>query len=435
MIKKVNYNLKIILFLCIISVVLDFFLSIMFHFGVNPKILKSVYYFRDGVVLLYGIKSLIQIIYCEEIEKQDIILIVMILLMVMYFFVGNYPILSRLASFRSYIIPFFLYFIGKSISISHENNKYILHKVNVVSVIFIITSFIDKLFLPTSFWSDFIQISYYNAAVKGVVNVYSIGGLPGNFFTANTRRVLGLATEPLALSYFLIVIFFVLFYDYILNKNKKSLILSMLVFVVQVLTITRAVIISTIMAILITYITNKKINKKNLLKILVIGFVCIIPFTSQIYGLVMKTITFNDGGSSEAHYNSTFMGIKLIENNMLGKGIGGGSTAAAALSVTQNAVTTENSFINLSIELGVLGLMLFLIFFLLSIKKIKNNYNSNRKNEFNIIYLATYSTVIAWFVTGVFSPQMWVVKASGIFWFFYGLAQNSFHKKEEVNKR
>ncbi len=79
-------------------------------------------------------------------------------------------------------------------------------------------------------------------------------------------------------------------------------------------------------------------------------------------------------GSTEAHFNSTYEGMKRIDDNALGCGMG---CAGPASYYSDTPRISENYYVQIAEEVGVFGVLIWLTIFVLVMKQLYEIYKSN----------------------------------------------------------
>ncbi|MGG4405950.1 hypothetical protein ABEP13_08890 [Geobacillus stearothermophilus] len=427
--KSVSLELRFFLILVFFTFFQDFIFATIYKFNiVNATVLKLLFALRDVIVIIFGLKNLLVLLIRKKVNVTDFVAILFLVVVVISAVFGEQDLFNKLLSSRVYIIPILLYFWGRNVKVNNENLKFIRHVLLLLTFFIVLSSLIERFLLPVDFWV-YINLANFNSEVKGLTNLYSINELVGNFYTGNIRRAIGFAGDPLLLSYFLIPLFFFSLSNFFYNEKKKIfyLILTFGVLFVQVLTITRAVLIAQILSIIMFYIMyNIKLlfNKKVVTFFFLVGL-GITFFIEKIWDIIYKTVTFNDGGSALTHLISFKTGLNTFLNNPLGLGIG---TASTLVTAANGGFGSENSYFNLGIELGIIGLFIFLTFWIFTFYKIfinaKSNISNINKKIIMIFYISILLSSLAYMITGFASPQLWTMKTVMLYWFLVGICQN-----------
>ena len=337
---------------------------------------------------------------------------------------------------RQYLIPLMMLLSGIYIGRAGKNNSYIIddfyeQSINIAQFV-VITSLIERLILPISFWRS-INIPVFSAAVGKNSNFSYDTTLVMNFYSAGFRRAVGVTTDPLMLSYFLITFFYLMFAIILLDLNRnvkrKAITWIVLISVVQVLTISRAIIICELLGCIGTYtyisIRNKRLFNRNFIRLLLyLGPIGLFLIRGTILEWIDRTINGQDGGSGGAHLASLKQGLKNISVFWYGHGTGSGSGLTAIQGNT--ALATEFAYSNVTVDLSILGCIVYIIlvvsYALYFSKKIIRHEIDNKQKE---LYLCVVFSTITWLLTGIFSPQMWAMKSVLYLWLLIGICRGT----------
>ena len=424
---------KLTMCIIVFTIYQDVLCALLFKCGMPSRSLKLVFYIKEFIIILLGFFSIYNILkkHPRKLQKSEIYILLFGIIISVYLIIGttNYGIYNSLLGSRQYIIPIMMLFIGEYVASGFNYKaieKYIFSRLRKLSIFLVVTTFAERFLVPISFWQK-INMVGFASAIKGQSGYYidSQNTLIENFFNGGIRRALGVAGEPLLLSYYMIPIFFVEVSKSI-NSNKKkeritSFAIAVLVFLCQVLTLTRAIIVSEIAAIAVCsfiYVCiYVKIHINNRWwKYVAIAFCGIIVGRDFIAGMIYKTINNMDGGSAGMHLYQFRVGTKYITKYWYGLGIGTGSNAVS-FSGMKN-LTTEFAYANMTVDLGILGTLIYvLLAFYVIYKGIKNLYCGKNKT---LSFLCSFS-LMTLMITGFFSPQMWSMKSILLIWFIVGI--------------
>ncbi len=103
------------------------------------------------------------------------------------------------------------------------------------------------------------------------------------------------------------------------------------------------------------------------------------------------------GGSDSIRVKSIKDGIKTSIEYPIGKGLG---TAGPASYYSKNPIITENWYLQIAIEVGIIGLIGYLLFFVLILARL---YTQTNAHSFNAVFsLMLFGSLIGVLVTGLF---------------------------------
>lgn len=442
--SAVPYKIYRLLLLIIwFTIFQDLSCAVLFKFGMSSSLIKMVYYIKEALILICGIYSMFSLLktFHYRILRKEIIIIIFGVLVIIYTIVGiiNNGIINSAIGARQYIIPLMMLISGIYIGQSGVKNRYIIkdfYKQSIhIAQFVVLTSFVERFLLPVNFWRS-INMPTFSAAI-GKDSNFSLmpydTTLTMNFYTAGIRRMVGLMTCPLMLSYFLVTFFYLMFAIILLDKNKKrkrSAFLGMvLIFAVQVFSITRAIIICELLGCVGTYIyiilrSKRVLNAKFILFLLFLGIIGLFLLRDTIFTWIYATINGQDGGSGGAHLASLLMGLNNIHDFWYGMGTGSGSGLTA---IQDNTVlATEFAYSNITVDLSIMGCVIYILMVLSYVVYFSKKILRHEIDEgFRELYLTVVFSSTTWLLTGFFSPQMWAMKAVLYFWLLIGICRGT----------
>lgn len=188
---------------------------------------------------------------------------------------------------------------------------------------------------------------------------------------------------------------------------------SVILIVAAILTDSRGVIISLLVASLLTYLITKK-NINNITKIIII-ITCI--FISLLYILPLFNSEFYIGnmGSNEIRIELIRSSINTFIEN-LGIGIGLGNFYEIPRNLGMNVSVSHNDYLQIMVELGFIGIVIFILIlykFLKNLIRIKLNLNKSDINLYNalicsnisimvyLLFINSYNILLVWFIFGL----------------------------------
>ncbi len=277
-----------------------------------------------------------------------IILFSIILITVSFF---RYRGLSTLVGLRTNLFPLLLFIIGLSL----PTKKYLkLRRIILYLGIFVAISIIAQYFLPPEWF------------------IYSIVGAAekaGNLTIQEsaTSRLYGVLSGPLQASSYLVLITAL-----VLNKkklaykdivNKRSVLVFLLLFVAIFLTYSRAALGGFVLVIATLIYTIKPFSlKKTLLPVIVaimlLGFLALRwePLSLLVFHAPPDKAL--SASSTSDHVIYPYKASKLALQNPLGLGAG---AAGPASFFSDKPMVTENYYIQLALEAGLVGMIVFLL--------------------------------------------------------------------------
>lgn len=426
--SKITRCVIIIIYFTIMQ---DLLCALLYNCGIPAMLLKLVYYVKELLIISLGTACIISNKQTQmtKIARCDFAIVGFLCCIALYIFIGfvTNGIIAALMGARQYLIPMIMLIIGIYVGEKSDgkNLAYIENSIRVLAQTVIISTFIERFLIPISVWEKINMVSF-SAAVKGNAGGYS-SALIQNFFTGGLRRANGLAAEPLLLAYFIIPLFAYFFSKCFIEKNRlrTNLLFTLCLFLCQVLTLTRAIIVAELVGIMIVFLwtlfKNKKYNHK-FFRIVLVTAICVeIVFYQEIVHMIYITLNNMDGGSAGMHMYQLKKGISYIGKFYYGLGTGTGSNLVA-MSGREN-LTTEFAYSNLVVDIGIIGLFLYLSILIGFVVNFFRQSGEVEGSFMKNILFGNVFCIVIWLITGVFSPQMWGMKSVLLTWFLIGVAR------------
>jgi len=352
---------------------------------------------------------------------------------IFYLFLNQYdlPISLRLTTFRAVILPVLLYFVGRYTLLNdHKISK--LFKIIIIMGVISASFGLVEILVPIKYiWNGILDLGGYLTNIKGFARELP-QNVPLNFWGYLGRRLAGLSASPLAQGYFLEFIFFLIISGWIYKFHKKS-ILIILILIAELLTITRASILSMLLVLPLFFLLQPaKVYLKKVIFIYLIILILLLPFLSKVIDLGEKTLYLGEG-SSIRHAKAIEFSISNLEKVMF-SGQGFGTAGGWVTSLGGEVLGAwENAYTVIAFQIGVPGLILFLGWWFLMTLKILNSWLKESAPFKKMIFLAVSLGNIAYFLTGFVSEQILTFSSVAHFWIFSGIAVNlAFQKNDEV---
>lgn len=436
--KIVNLVFMVIYF----TVAQDLICAFILNMGIPAKIIKLIYYAKEILILYIGFICMYPSIKKGfRIKNYNIPFIIFVSIIVLYILIGtfNNDFIAALMGARQYIIPIVMLVIGLYFG-SHNSScilKVVDRKIYVFSLFLIVSTLIERILLPVDFWNE-VNMVHFSQVVKG--NVADLdSNLIQNFYTGGKRRALGVAAEPLLLAYTIIPLF-----SYYLgrgflyrNKAQKDFILLSGLFICQILSLTRAIIVSELVGVMVVvfaaFCKRKKLSKNFMLIIGSVLIVTIVIFREKIFHIIYITMNNMDGGSAGMHMYQLKKGISYMFEYYYGLGTGSGSNLVASQGGVN--LTTEFAYSNLTVDLGIGGLVTYVFGLLVYFLSFINGIKKNEDARWNSLYLGMAFCIIIWLVSGIFSPQMWAMKAILLSWLLFGFSMGHLKTKVKIYEK
>lgn len=411
---------KVYDFLCkfiLVWVVLqDFILAIFYRVTGSVFATNILFYSKDICLILL----LLSVVFSNrKINFSIILYFAYVVVIAIFTMASGRPLINVAASFRGLILLPAFFLIGKNINNKQQFHNWLLkyYKFIIICCVLGIIEYFFDIFVGTKkFWTDFVRIGKFLSDIKKAdYGVFQ--GLPGNFYGSyggaffSQKRFVGIWVSPLTAAYSLAWVWLVLLCNYS-KLNRKWKIGFLIISFALVLTFTRAVLIPLALVFFI-YLCKGKYKATIML---------FIPLIT-LYVLLHKNsiLSFFYDGSTIGHIIGIIEPIRNHALTLFGNGIG---TFGAASALTNNLGVvgqgTESFFLSTTGQIGIVGLLLFLVVFFKACNALWLNYQRSNNKFYHKIFLAFLVSSIVYFATGFVSEQLSAFTAIAPFYILLG---------------
>ncbi len=380
----------------------DLVVSYLFIKGFPFLFLKAILVLKEVIVLLFGFFLLIK----RRISKARVFLIVFLgysLISVCFSEINSY---STLLGLRTYLLLLFSFVLGEQLkTFSFFLSSFYRH-ISIVFILIFVFSFLEYWVLPMTIWKDPFPIMEMKRQVANLntPNEYYDFGYPVNAFGEITRRMLGPFDEPLYMAYFTIILvnFFMVRVLYDKGRAKFGAIFGT---VMVLLTQTRAIILGFFLSLALLLTNGTRIRKKYI----VIGTAAIVLLIPIVFAFSEEVVVFvysifDSKGRNIGHLQAYSTGAQLLLTHPFGSGIG---SASSLVGFSESNNATENAFINIGLEIGLIGMVFFFLFFICLIFQfrgfIKRRSSSGASYQ---VVSAGYLLAIQFVFSGLVAPHI-----------------------------
>ncbi len=283
-------------------------------------------------------------------------------------------IVSFLSSLRNVIACMLFYLLAVFVSKKYELN-YFLDKFSVIMIVVSVFGLIE-FYIGNKLWVQLGVTKLWE--LKGIA--VNVAGVPCNWYSSEliggqqVRRMVATFADPVNLGSVLFVAFMVAWYQ------KRKMLCGMLA-ICCVLTMSKGALLG-FLVFFIFYIWFHKKFKVFVPLATLISFVCGVLFI--IYSKSSST------GSVFAHIAGLKRALVAFESNPFGIGVGETGVLAALFSKLPNGMGVGETGLGvLMVQLGVPGIIVFLIFYLYIFRqgmRISNNYGREKTLYFTLLF-------------------------------------------------
>jgi hypothetical protein len=421
-----------VIFLFYLIPLQDLLASYFFGIGVPTDLVKVFLLLKEIIIVLWGLVFLFR----RQVSPFRVSVLLFTLYSSVFVAVSELPLYYTLIGFRTYVLILFAFIVGEHLGSTPEFIDKFFRHVKIIFSGLLIFSILEYFILPTSIWKNLFPVLAMKENVLGLtLPEYYQTGLPNNIMGEVTRRMIGPFNEPLNMGYFTLILlnFFVARMFFTKLRSKTYITLGS---IVLFLTQTRAVIIGYIISLFAVIFKNNKFKLRYLVWIpttIVIGLFIVLQF--QSWFLAFWNSIFTTGGRNVGHLAAYLDGLSRLIQQPFGHGIGVSSNSVGF--ATTN-VSTENSFINIGIETGVIGLIWFLrtLIWLLIYFRSYLNRESQEAHGFRIVSIS-YLLLIQFIFAGFVAPHIMTARILIPFMVIIGwgssIAVKSKPKTEQAN--
>lgn len=383
----------------------DLIASFCLRIGFPVLLIKFILLAKEVIVFSLGLLFILK----PRISVLRLVLLIFVCYSFIFIFVSKIPFYYSLVGFRTYLLLLFAFILGESVIYDPKFLDRFLDQIKIIFFLLAVFAFLEYLILPNTIWIElFPIIRMKNEIANIIVPEYFQTGMPVNAFGELTRRMLGPFNEPLYMAYFTVLLsnFFLAETLFFKAANRNRLYLGS---VIIILTQTRAIIIGLLVSFFSVLFRTTKIKTRYVFMLL--GFVVLCGVSVFIFYdwfFAMLNSVFSTTGRNVDHLKAYLTGFHLLVTNPFGQGLG---VSSNVVGFSIRNVATENSFINIGIETGILGLILFILIFLILIKTLHGylttDFNLDNRTRSEIIVVGSaYLLVIQFLIAGLVAPHI-----------------------------
>jgi len=420
----------------------------MIWFPMQDTVLSFLYRIYSGnyLFILLILKEILIIIslcllvfnfiltYKLPFSKIEIFSFIYIAICFFYFFsvkVEGSNIIAASTSLRSLLLPVLLVLVGKFLMLSKKEIEIFVNTIIGMSIFSIFFGFIEITVPVEKFWNGIMDLYGFLTEIKGMSLHHFVKFVPGNFWGfVGERRMAGLHGSPLALGYYLVLPFLI---TCALNKyrKEKSMFKFFILTIGIFLTETRMAIISTLLGLVLlfkeevlNFLLRHRIKKIAFFGFLVFVFLCFLflfTFSSRIINFLYKTITIKEGRAI-GHLNALKKSISVVDKFIIkGAGIGTAGAWASIYGSEIKGMASENVYIPLMVQIGGMGLILFLLWWYNCLKRLFLRYKQEEESYLRKLIKAVLVANIVYFISGFVSEQILTFTSVAHFWLLFGI--------------
>jgi hypothetical protein len=387
--------------------------------------------FKEVIMIVSMLLLLFHFILSRKfiISGVEILSLVYTAICFFYFFfskVEGINTLSKLTTLRSLLLPVLCFIVGKWLILDLKEILTFVKIIITMGLLSVFFGFVEIMIPIEKLWLGIMDLYGYLIKVKGMSFHHFIKSVPGNFWGfIGERRMAGLQGSPLALGYYLVVPILILWglisNNFKVNKSNFIILLVGIFF-----TETRMAIFAVILGFLLfkeqNFILRYRI-KISLFLFLSIYFVLafLLILSTEVKNFLYVTITFQEGRSI-GHLNAIMESINIAGKYIIkGAGIGTAGAWSDAFDSRIGGLASENVYIPILVQVGGLGLFIFLLWWFNCYKRLSLKYKQEKNLFLKALMKAILVTNIGYFISGFLSEQILTFTSVAHFWLLFGI--------------
>ncbi len=407
-----------------------FVILLVFHFGHSRSITTLTQLWKDLLLAVLFVRAIDEIVMRRrpKLHYVDIMVIAFMVISVLYLFypgnTGRVGVTNRLLGFRADSYFMLAYFVGRFIIFDRRHVRWLLLSLlpgtALVGVIagaqFAAADWFNRLFERLSF-SAFIN----GQGGFGEVEVIRDRGISG----VSLPRASSLLLGDLALAFFSIMALAVAAAVLLTARSRRGRLAGYTVTILAIasigFTITRSAALAAAATLIVMVLVTRRPAP--------IGAVVLILTTSAILALVsgvvplraIEALTNPHEASVQAHGSAISHGLEIVDEDPIGRGLGTVGTIGQRV-FRNSSVTTENWFLQIAAEMGLVQGLLFLAISIVVAIEALTSFWRVRDLALSRLCLAAAGGSVGFIVLGNMLHVWEVLVVAMAFWLLAGVA-------------
>ena len=376
--------------------------------------LTTTLYSLNKEILLYAVT--VRYIFSQRFKYSitNILMALFMFLLLFSFVTSSASFYSKILTIRQLLLPFVCVYFG--VCVGKENSLFFKKSVKYIVYLGLFTAIIGLLeffWLKNTLWPY--EMIFQYETNKGTVFVF-YNNVPLNYYTWDyydifggvVRRLVSTFADPLITGHYLFLSFVLCSSDSCTIKYKP--LVKFILFISSLLTFSKGVFICYLIYFIFIYLKKKSYLK---FKTLLTFFPIALLFSVLILNIAAKSIIPNS--SVVIHLDGFISGI--FDSSVFGYGIGKAGVMTYVVGGGDLNLTSESFIGVLTIQLGYLGLLIFVLYFYFLILNLFHNYRENKSINI-ILSLVLLCSVL---VESLFSESSIGIVGTGIYFIYSGI--------------
>ena len=370
-------------------------LVLLYKFSGSYILVKIFQSFKEVFIILLLLNFILRTLYSGSLRVRllpiDYLVASFFTLNLLYVLapIGSSDVITKVLSARSNSMFVLLYLLGRLTILTNNQEKRVIVNLVAVGLLATIVSVIEK-----SLDSSLHEYSGYAQYMYDFYGFYPKGefGLSDTFASSSgIRRFSAFFANPLELASS-VLITAAAAYSLYLKKARRTIFIILLIGVLcsLVTAFSRASMVAVLIqfAFISIILKDAKLKKFLLSSSIIVLLVVLAYASNNLIELVIKTLAFQEA-SSLGHLLAWIEGIESMMQNPIGIGLGTSGVTATSQGV--KSVGGENQFVIIGVQLGVIGLLLYLLILYNAIRYSLNSFNSNSGSTKWLCFIAATS--------------------------------------------
>jgi O-antigen ligase len=427
-------NPQMLLFLFILLLPIQYLLMMILFgvFHISSSLLNLISAWKEVFLFLALFSALFQFLSTKSVRLKIILPDILMLLFLVYGLIHlilpasvfnlSSNVHLRWYGFKSDFLFVFIYFAGRLIPLSAKNLRWLFATLVAVGII---TAFLGILEVKLLKEDVFVKLGYTEYTQKHLGIIYKGRyGLAENFWAefgerGQSRRAVSvyMSSQPFAQSYLLIIPFALSLL--VTKKNKRLLSVGLLLMLTALLlTITRAVILTCLIEILLVGWMLKRSWTMKIIGFYLVVILLFVAITPNLTNFITRTLTFQ-GSSEKGHVTNWVKSLNFIQAHpFLGAGLG--IAGEASHRFKGDAAAGESEYFVYAAELGLIGVGLYLFLFLSILKTGLKTYPNIKDVEMKNALISILACGIGLLIISGISHTRGAIFVYYVFWWLAG---------------
>ena len=348
-----------------------------------------------------------------RVKSVDLLLASYTAFVFVYVFVAN-SLIAGLYGFRGTVEPFAFYFIARRLSIRSKRLAKIINCLLIVAVLVSVFGFVQAYVLGYSF-----LLKYAIDPITNRLANSNFAYMGGQFIIRASSTFSSPNQFGMYIAILILVGFGILSEHSVTGLKVTSVALVLIVGLLT--TFSRSSWLAFGTGFLLMFGLRRKIKKQIVVVVFVLALLALpVVMRLNIFERVAETVSLADP-SAAGRLPSIMSGIEFVQQNPLGVGLGTSGPRSVRFDkvLDQHA---ENFYVLMAMEIGVAGLLLYLVLIGMTVLQLYWTYRRVREPLHRGVILGTLLALVGSSTGVVFIPSLQAIEVASLLWFFIGIS-------------